>query len=432
MIDQKTQIVSDAGQNAMGLAAKQLCSLVFISDLEPQRAKSLYINPLISPFNLDLDIDIDYSGRKVTVSCQGYPPATAIMRDGVGCTITTKLDQQKALPNIHLPAIEDKPLPRADQTTVTDIFSPTALEKALDIAFMPEHNTLAVVVLHKGKLITERYAPGITPATPLPGWSMAKSLTATFIGMLVARGILDIHQPGIVPEWKNNSDGSESVTLDHLLRMTSGLDVPEDQTGSDPNSRMIFVEPNAAKFAAQRGTKFPPSAHWEYMSGSTILACRAIYQATGGTLAGNQTFFREALMKPLGAPTFRFETDATGTFIGSSYAMASPHDWAKFGQLYLNGGIWEGEHLLPEGWIEYVTTHTPESESNSYGAGFWTVNHSSNFSHLPQDSFYANGFQGQYVFIVPSLSLVIVRLGATLGLDGFWTMLNETIKAMKV
>ena len=110
MIDQKTQIVSDAGQNAMGLAAKQLCSLVFISDLEPQRAKSLYINPLISPFNLDLDIDIDYSGRKVTVSCQGYPPATAIMRDGVGCTITTKLDQQKALPNIHLPAIEDKPL----------------------------------------------------------------------------------------------------------------------------------------------------------------------------------------------------------------------------------------------------------------------------------------------------------------------------------
>ena len=203
------------------------------------------------------------------------------------------------------------------------------------------------MVLHQGKVIAERKADGITQSTPLPGWSMAKSLTATLAGLLVKRGKLNLNQPGIVPEWRNNTDGSQLVTLDHLLRMTSGLDVVEDQSGTDPNSRMLFIEPDAAAFATKRGIKHAPGTHWEYMSGSTILACRAIFEAAGGTLESSQKFYREALIIPLGAASFKFETDAAGTFIGSSYAIATPHDWAKFAQLYLNDGIWEGERLLP-------------------------------------------------------------------------------------
>ena len=118
-----------------------------------------------------------------------------------------------------------------------------------------------------------------------------------------------------------------------------------------------------------------------------------------------------------------------GTFIGSSYALATAHDWAKFGQLYLNDGVWEGDRLLPEGWRDYVTRHTPESGDNSYGAGFWTVEHSG-LDNLPQDTFYANGFQGQYVIVVPSHSLVVVRLGASLGPDGIWQLLEDFISAM--
>jgi CubicO group peptidase (beta-lactamase class C family) len=286
-----------------------------------------------------------------------------------------------------------------------------------------------VVVLYQGELVAEKYANGINAETPLPGWSMAKSLTATLVGLLVERGQLDINEPGIVPEWRVNLDGSEQVALDHLLRMTSGLDVVEDQSGTDPNSRMLFIEPDAAAFASNRGIRFSPGSRWEYMSGNTVLACRAIYEAAGGTLESSQRFYREAFMEPLGAASFLLETDAAGTFIGSSYAIATPRDWAKFGQLYLNDGVWEGERLLPEGWVDYVTRHTPESGSNSYGAGFWTVEQS-NLDHLPQDTFYANGFQGQYVIVIPSRSLVIVRLGASLGPDGIWQLVDDLVSAM--
>jgi CubicO group peptidase (beta-lactamase class C family) len=300
---------------------------------------------------------------------------------------------------------------------------------AFERAFTPEHHTLAVAMLHRGELVAERYATDIQANTVLPGWSMAKSVTATLVGLLVERGRLDIHQPGIVPEWRSGNDGRESVTLDHLLRMTSGLDVVEDQSGADPNSRMLFVEHDAAAYAASRGTQHPPGTHWEYMSGSTVLACKAIFEAAGGTLESSQRFYREAFMEPLGASSFVLETDAAGTFIGSSYALATTHDWAKFGQLYLNDGTWEGERLLPKGWVDYVTRHTPESGANSYGAGFWTVEHS-NLDDLPQDSFYANGFQGQYVIVIPSRSLVIVRLGASVGPDGIWQLVDDLVSAM--
>jgi CubicO group peptidase (beta-lactamase class C family) len=166
------------------------------------------------------------------------------------------------------------------------------------------------------------------------------------------------------------------------------------------------------------------------MSGSSVLACRAIFHAVGGTLETSQRFYREALWKPLGATSFTLETDAAGTFIGSSFALANAHDWAKFGQLYLSNGIWEGEQLLPERWVDYVTRHTPLSGENSYGAGFWTVAHS-NLEDLPADIFYGNGFQGQFVIVMPSHNLVVVRLGASLGPIGVWQLLRGLIAAMK-
>ena len=415
--------------NGLGLAAKQLCSLVYVSGFEPEKARSLYIDPVISPFGFDYTAEYDTAKRQVTVTHFGSWSATAEMRDGLGCTLTTMLDSGSQLPVVELPVVQDKPLKRASSIDFANVCDRNTVDQALERAFTPEHNTLAVAVLHRGALVAERYAAGIDASTVLPGWSMAKSLTATLVGLLVERGSLDVYQPGIVPEWCGRLDGSDQVMLDHLLRMTSGLDVVEDQSGSDPNSHMLFVESDAAAFAASRGINHTPGTHWEYMSGSTILACRAIYEAAGGTLESSQRFYREAFMKPLGAPSFILETDTAGTFIGSSYALATTHDWAKFGQLYLDDGIWEGERLLPEGWVEYVTRHTPESGANSYGAGFWTVEHS-DLENLPLDTFYANGFQGQYVIVVPSRSLVVVRLGASLGPDGIWQLLEDLMSAL--
>ena len=419
-----------AWQNAVGFAAKQLCSLVYVSGLEPEKAKALYIDAMLAAFGCEVTVDYDDAQRKVTVTCPGPYAAAAELRAGIGATITTELKKGTKLPEVELPEVQDVPLKKASSEVLAKNFDQRMVEAALDKAFAPDHNTLAAVVLHDGKLVAEKYADGITSTMPLPGWSISKSLTATFIGMLVKAGKLDIYQSGIVPEWRNHTDGGERVTLDHLLRMTSGLDVIEDQSGTDPNSGMIFVEPDAAAFAAGRGLRFPPGTEWAYMSGSTILACRAISEAVGGTLQASQSFYHQAFKQPLGAASFVFETDAAGTFIGSSYTLATPHDWAKFGQLYLDDGIWNGERLLPEGWAAYVRRHTPESGANSYGAGFWTVEHSG-LDGLPKDTYYANGFQGQYIFIIPSQSLVIVRLGASHGPDGIWQLVREIVSAKR-
>lgn len=424
------RFVLRAAPGGVGLAAKQLCSLVYVSGLEPDRAQSLYVDDAVSPLGLALSAEYDDERRRVTTTGLGLWSATAEMRDGLGCTLTTALNgDETPLAALKLPDVQDEPLRYAPSKQVARSFDRSAVDQALERAFTPEHNTMAVVVLHAGEVVAERYAAGIDSTTPLPGWSMAKSVTATLVGLLVDRGSLDITQPGAVPEWRDNTNGGEKVTLDHLLRMTSGLDVVEDQSGADPNTQMLFTEPDAAAYAADRGLKVEPGTHWEYMSGSTVFVSRAVVDATGGTLESGQAFLREALLQPLGAASFIMEPDTAGTFIGSSFVLASAHDWAKFGQLYLDDGVWGGERLLPEGWRDYVTRHTPESGDNSYGAGFWTVEHRSE-SPLPRDAFFANGFQGQFVVVIPSRSLVVVRLGASHGPTGVRDLVEGLVSAM--
>jgi CubicO group peptidase (beta-lactamase class C family) len=419
-----------AAPGGAGFAAKQLCSLVYLSGLDPASAESLYVDKAVFPLSLALATDYDVAHRRVTSVGFGLWSATAEMRDGLGCTVTTKLDAGTQLPTIDLPVVQHKPLRHAAPETFARVFDSSAASDALARAFAPEHNTLAVVVLHRGELVAERYAAGIDSTTPLPGWSMAKSVTATLVGLLVARGRLDVNRPGIVSAWRTNTNGGATVTLDQLLRMTSGLDVVEDQSGADPNTRMLFVEPDAAAYAASRGLKATPGTHWEYMSGSAVLASKAVVEATGGTLESSQRFLREALLAPLGASSFVMEPDAAGTFIGSSFVLASARDWAKFGQLYLDDGVWEGERLLPEGWRDYVTRHTPPSGAHSYGAGFWTMEHKS-LQGPPRDTFYANGFQGQWVVVIPSRSLVVVRLGASHGTTGTWQLIEALVSAIQ-
>ena len=414
---------------AVGFAAKQLASLVYTCGLAPKMAQSLYIDPLLSQWNIPIAVQYDPASRRVAVSSLGCS-AIAEARENVGARLLMDEEQRSPLPSVDLPVITEKPLSSITPEEYARRFSAQKVTAALDHAFLQKHWTLAVAVLHKGKLAAERYAEGINASTPLPGWSMAKSITATLAGLLIKRGELDLRRPGIVSAWRDKSDGREKVTLDHLLRMTSGLDLTEDQSGMDPNSRMLFVEPDTAAFAAKQKLKAAPGAHWEYMSGNTILASRAVYTATGATLESSQRFYRRELFAPLGAPSFVLETDAAGTFVGSSYAIATARDWAKFGQLYLQDGVWEGRQLLPADWRAYVTRHTPESGENRYGAGFWTAEQSK-LPAIPKDVFYANGFQGQYVIMVPSRSLVLVRLGASHGSDGIWELLADMIAAIK-
>ena len=417
------RFVAAAGAAGTGFAAKQLCSLVFYSKIDPARARELYVDPVVVPLNWMLTASYDASRREVSVTSFRLFRARARMRDGLGCTLTTHLDEEGSLPPVELPPIADKPLVRATAADTTSV-DMTEIDAAIADGFEPEHNTLAVTILHRGRIVAERYAAGISAETPLPGWSMAKSVTATLVGILVGQHRLDLHAPGAVQAWQSAADARSRVTLDQLLRMTSGMDVVETQSGADSVSQMLFVAPDAAAFVAGHSLEAPPGEVWEYSSGSTVLVAKIVVDTAGGAMHDSQLFMRRHLFAPLGLSTFVFEPDSAGTFIGSSFAFASAHDWAKLGQLYLDDGTWEGRRLLPEGWRDYVTRVTPASGEARYGAGFWRP---ARDIKLPADTFYASGFQGQYVLVIPSRELVIVRLGASN--SGVWRLAERVANA---
>ena len=414
----------------VGLSAKQLCSLHFVSGLPVDRARALYVDRIVEPLPPFLEVEVDAETRTLVASGLGTT-STARFRDGYGCILD----------------IDDRPLPdpRAARTPAPPDqldaahrkarFDAAALEAALDAAFEnPEdaRNTLAVAVYDGDRLVAERYADGITNQTPLPGWSMTKSVTATLAGMAVSQGHLAHQAPGVIREWRGTDDPRAAISLDHLLRMTSGLLLTEDQTGVDVNSQLLFLEADAAAFAARQPLVHEVGSHYEYMSGSTVLAARAIADAYGNSAKTTFDFVEANLFGPLGMTTAHLEPDQAGTPIGSSFMLASAQDWARIGRLYLHRGSWKGNQILPQWWIDHVLTWTPESGNWPYGAGFWLNEfpEGMRYPSLPADAFAMQGFQGQWVWIVPSKNLVVVRLGATAGVsDGAVSLLRNVVAA---
>lgn len=414
--------------NGSGFVAKHLCSLIHVSGLDAERAQAMYIDRFVEPFGRLLEIDPQPDGVDVRIL---WGSGRAEHRGDLGCIVE---EGEGPLPSFDMPTVEASPLPSATPEELAETFDAEALRDALDRAFVPEErNTLAVLVLHQGRVVAERYAEGITPQTRLPGWSMTKSVTATLVGILEGDGRVDIDAPGAISEWRGTEDTRADITLDHLLRMTSGLDITEDQSGADPNSKMLFNVPDAAAYAAERGLQADPGEHWEYMSGNTVLVSRAISQVLGGSLGATLGFVHDRLFEPLGITSAVMEPDPAGTLIGSSFMLATAREWAKLGQLYVNDGVWEGARILPPGWRSYVARHTPESGSQAYGAGFWltSADGESGWPGVPVDAFYMNGFQGQIVMMIPSEELVLVRLGASPIGTGIGTLAAGVVAARR-
>ena len=392
-----------------GITAKQVCSLTFVSGLEPERARALYTDPILGDASSLLQVRIDHEREIVTASALGIAfRQTAIHRDGLGCTLVHDPGAFDA--GLSLPLSGEPDAMTLDTGWRDAQFDSVALDAALDLAFTDDgRNTLAALVLHDGRLVAERYANGVTAETPLPGWSMTKSFAATLAGVLVQRGLLDVHTEGLVPDLAAN--GREAITVDHLLRMTAGLDGFETGDGFDPASQMLFTQADMAHYAANRSVIHAPGEHWDYQSGDTIMAASAFGAFLGDTVPERQATLREWLFDPLGMHHSVVEADEAGTLKLSSYMYASARDWARLGQLYLDGGRADGVQIIPPDWIDYVTAPTPPS-AGRYGAGFWL-----NAPGLPQDAFMMDGFQSQRTVIIPSEDLVIVRLGATNGVN---------------
>ncbi|MBW2060329.1 MAG: serine hydrolase [Deltaproteobacteria bacterium] len=440
-----------ACKNTMALftayKAKRLCSDVFISMRDPEIIQSQDLAAVRA-----FPAIIDYAGKAVTVTFQGKIRKRAIYREGCGCTLVNYATEEEVLnqarvyvePRPRHP--QNVPWPTGDLTPKAELpagVDKVKLAEAMDKAFSePDpkkpRRTRAVVVVYKGRIIAERYASGFSQSTPLLGWSMTKSVTNALIGILVGQGRLLIQEPASVPEWSGADDPRRSITLDQLLRMSSGLKFIEEYTKNSDATCMLFGTHDTAAYAASQPLETEPDSKWSYSSGTANILSRIVRGAVGGTSADYFAFPRQALFNRIGMRSAIMEPDASGTFVGSSFMYATARDWARFGLLYLQDGVWEGTRILPEGWVDYSRRPTPKAPQGRYGAQFWlnAGNPSDETKRpmplLPTDLFFASGFEGQSVTIIPSKKLVAVRLGLSQA-KGAWNLeefLADVLKAI--
>ena len=356
------------------------------------------------------------------------------------------LEAIEQLPELQLPYPPGDPAktPWPDGDLVTPAPLPAdmdaaALQAASDWAFnreSPEQVTISLMVLHGNQIVHERYAPGFDMHTRTRTWSTAKSIAVTLIGMLVDQGKLSLDGPlGI--DWLPAVDHPEAdprrgITLRHLLNMSSGLD-PVDSfkreyaTGS---GLAYWAGASSIEGARNRGLIRQPGTFWDYENYDTLLAVYAMKQALGDDQAYAE-FPRSALLDRIGMRNTLVSTDRFGDFILSSQVYTNARDLARFGLLWLQDGVWNGERLLSEDWIEFARTPAPATNErgNFYGGQFWLVPDDRN--DVPRDAYTTAGNRGQYTIIVPSKNVVIVRRGLDFGAQGFneWDLTREVLKA---
>lgn len=400
---------------ANGYNAKILCSSYFISkrNIESIVNEDLGIFPYITH-------SVDNENKIVTASVLGLFTRKAIYRDKLGCTLISNIDENE-LKNQYSPEklnnlgnVKNIDLEKG----VFNNIDSNILNQTIEEAFIEDKegkkNTRAVLVLHKGKIIAEKYGQGITKDTPLLGWSMTKSVFNALTGIMVKKNKLDLKQNNLFPEW--SEDERKDITLDQMLRMSTGLKFTEDYSKPSDATNMLFRSDDVSKIALNKSLEVKPDEKWYYSSGTTNLISKLIRNTINNDKEYLELPYKELFSK-LGMSSAIIETDSSGNFVASSFMYANARDWAKFGLLYLNDGIWNNEEIFPRGWVKYTSTPTPKSEKGKYGAQFWlnagNKTEGAKWEDLPKNIFHTSGFESQYVFVIPSKDLVIVRLGLT-------------------
>ena len=269
--------------------------------------------------------------------------------------------------------------------------------------------TFALLVVQGGRLVAERYDDEHDASSTLPSWSMAKSFLHALVGTLVRDGLLDIHAPAAVPRWQGDDDPRRAITLENLLRMSSGLEFNEAYELGKPSDAigMLFGkgQDDVARYAEEKPLQAPPGTWWNYSSGTSNIVSAIVHRTLGVWGDDHRAQLFERLFDPIGMRSCEPKYDAAGTWIGSSFNFATARDFARFGLLYLRDGVWDGKRILPEGWADHARSITPNSDG-WYGGHFW---HSKDGSHR----FTCNGFRSQYIIMDPERDLVVVRSGDT-------------------
>lgn len=408
-------------RTATGAAAHDLCSETFVSQLDPEQvfAESLAPRPGFRWIAWAMEHQVDHGRREARASLLGALPSRAVFRDALGCVLVHgEAVIAGAKPGGMLHAVPL--LPAIAGPLLVEPAGPAepGLKAALDAAFLdpgqaPPKHTKAVVVMHDGRVVAERYAEGYRIDTPILGFSMTQAVTNALVGILVHERRLALDAPAPVAAWGDSADPRRTITVEQLMRMDSGLALDETGSGFDPSSQMFYDEPDMAGYAQRAALVAAPGTRWSYSGASTHLLARIVRDRVGGTADTVQRFAFRELFDLLDMRSVTLEMDATGTPVGAHYMLASARDWARFGSLYLNDGVVGGRRILPEGWVQMSTAPTL---GTAYGAGWWT-NRGTDPAALhrvklgiPADAYFAWGNLGQCIAVIPSERLVIVRM----------------------
>ncbi len=360
---------------------------------------------------------IDPKNKMVFSAAFGLKMRKAIYREGLGATLVNDaFDETKPyLVPKRSQTETNLPFPYGNLEPKDTVFANVdynRLEKAVHNAFdkpgIKNKRTRALLVIYKDQIIAEKYENKFTKNTKFLGWSMTKSITATYFGILQHQGKIDINKPAPVKEWAN--DDRAKITLHNLIQMNSGLEWEEDYGKISDVTKMLFLAEDMTKIQLEKPVAYQPNTRWNYSSGTTNLLS-GILRRQFKTHQEYLDFWYVSLIDKIGMHSMLIEPDMAGNYVGSSYGWATARDWAKFGLLYLHQGNWNGEQLFDKSWVKYVATPTPTSKGE-YGGHFW-LNAGGKYPDVPKDMYYASGYQGQKVIVIPSRDMVIVRFGLT-------------------
>ncbi len=409
--------------------AKIICSAVFVTGLAPDFAAEnlgFFTAPYQERAKLEKPV-IDRARRAVHVTLPHGVTRTALYLGDQGC-VTLPVGRRS--PNFRpervasrLPDAATQPWPMGDRLPSDRPgaeLDTAKVRRAVDVAFEPaEAMTAALVVTWKGRIVGERYGQGITARTPLESWSMGKSITASLMGVLIRQGVYDLSQPAPVPEWRQPGDPRATIRIADLLHMSSGLrirapqDPDYDPSGPYPDHVYLYTGGiNSFHYAATRPLQWPPGTVGRYRNTDPVLVNYLIRLAVEQRGEDYLAFPRRALFDKLGMRSVVIETDPYGDFLTQGYDFASARDWARLGNLYLQDGVWNGERILPEGFVRFVSTVAPAWTADGrpiYGGFFW-INGDGDLP-VPRDAYFMAGAGGQFTIIIPSHDLVVVRQG---------------------
>ena len=424
--------------------ANIMCSGVFISGLDPAFV-SENVGYFTAPYESRAKLGtpkIDRANRSVSVT---MPNGTVRVAKQVGSQGCVALPLGKTEPEFTplvvksaLPDPATQPWPMGDKS-VNDPWpagvNKDKIDQAVEAAFDPAGMTAAFVVTYKGKIIAERYGPDITMTTPLESWSMGKSLSATLLGVLIGQGEYTLDQPAPIPEWQSAGDPRAKIRISDILHMSSGLriiapqDPDYDPRGPYPDHLYLYTgTSNAFHYAATRPQEWLPNMVGRYRNTDPVLTNYLIRLAVEKRREPYHAFPQRALFDRIGVRNMVLETDPYGNFLTHGYELGAARDWARIANLYLQDGIWNGERILPEGFVKFVSTLAPAwlaDDRPIYGALFW-INGDSTFA-APKSAYYMQGVGGQNVLIVPTHDLAIVRLGHYKGVTAGGRSFREAV-----